>query len=217
MTIGSPLLSFVAGVLSIFSPCVLPILPIVLGAAASNHRLGPVALAAGLSISFVAIGMFVATLGYAVGLDAWVFGSISAALIVAMGIVLLLPGLQAQLALASGPIANWADRRFDGMRGDGLLGQFGCRHLVGRGLESVRRTDAWRRLAARLAGPRPGSGCDHHVCIWSWCGPPVVGARNILTRSYATIARSDDSSRPWYESSAGQRVRRDWVVGFFGA
>ena len=131
MTIGSPLLSFVAGVLSIFSPCVLPILPIVLGAAASNHRLGPVALAAGLSISFVAIGMFVATLGYAVGLDARVFGSISAALIVAMGIVLLLPGLQAQLALASGPIANWADRRFDGMRGDGLLGQFGVGILLG--------------------------------------------------------------------------------------
>jgi hypothetical protein len=31
MTIGNPLLAFLAGILSILSPCVLPILPIVLG------------------------------------------------------------------------------------------------------------------------------------------------------------------------------------------
>ena len=48
MTAGAVPLAFVAGVLSILSPCVLPILPIVLGAAASEHRWGPAALAAGL-------------------------------------------------------------------------------------------------------------------------------------------------------------------------
>jgi cytochrome c biogenesis protein CcdA len=37
MAVGSLGLAFVAGVLSILSPCVLPILPIVLGAAASEH------------------------------------------------------------------------------------------------------------------------------------------------------------------------------------
>jgi cytochrome c-type biogenesis protein len=68
--IGSPVLAFVAGVLSILSPCVLPILPVVLGAAASQHRLGPIALASGLSISFVGIGLFLATIGHAIGLDA---------------------------------------------------------------------------------------------------------------------------------------------------
>ncbi len=39
-------LALLAGVLSILSPCVLPLLPIVLGTAQSEHRLGPVALAA---------------------------------------------------------------------------------------------------------------------------------------------------------------------------
>ena len=47
MTSGSMFLAFLAGVLSILSPCVLPILPIVLGAASSAERLGPIALAAG--------------------------------------------------------------------------------------------------------------------------------------------------------------------------
>ena len=42
----------------------------ILGAAVGEHRHGPVALVAGLAISFVAIGMFIATIGYSRGLDA---------------------------------------------------------------------------------------------------------------------------------------------------
>ncbi|MGU3423203.1 cytochrome c biogenesis protein CcdA, partial [Methylobacterium sp. D54C] len=62
-------LAFLAGILSVLSPCVLPLLPLVLGAAASEHRLGPAALPAGRAQSFVAIGLFVATVGFAIGLD----------------------------------------------------------------------------------------------------------------------------------------------------
>ena len=64
MTAGALALALIAGVLSVLSPCVLPILPVVLGAAASEHRWGPAVLAVGLSISFVAIGLFAATVGY---------------------------------------------------------------------------------------------------------------------------------------------------------
>jgi cytochrome c-type biogenesis protein len=39
-------LALLAGVLSTLSPCVLPLIPIVLGAALGQHRYGPVALAA---------------------------------------------------------------------------------------------------------------------------------------------------------------------------
>ena len=62
-------LALLAGLLSILSPCVLPLVPIVIGAASGDHRYGPAALAAGLSLSFVAIGMFVATIGFSIGLD----------------------------------------------------------------------------------------------------------------------------------------------------
>jgi cytochrome c-type biogenesis protein len=130
MTLGSLALALVAGMLSVLSPCVLPLLPIVLGAAASERKWGPVALAIGLSLSFVAIGMFVATIGYAIGLDADLFRYAAAALIVVIGLVLMLPGFQAQLAVASGPIANWADRRFSGIR-SGASGQFWVGVLLG--------------------------------------------------------------------------------------
>ena len=94
-------LAFLAGVLSVLSPCVLPLLPIVLGTAASEHRLGPVALAVGLALSFVAIGLFVATIGFAAGLDTDVFRAISAALLIAVGLVLLMPKLQAHKSLST--------------------------------------------------------------------------------------------------------------------
>ena len=73
-------LAFFAGILSVLSPCVMPLLPLVLGAAASEHKLGPAALAAGLAISFVAIGLFVATIGFSIGLDGDVFRRAAAVL-----------------------------------------------------------------------------------------------------------------------------------------
>ena len=89
MTAGALALAFVAGLLSILSPCVLPILPVVLGAAASEQRWGPAVLAVGLAISFVAIGLFAATIGYSIGLDADVFRRAAAALMIVVGTVLL--------------------------------------------------------------------------------------------------------------------------------
>ena len=97
MTIGSVILAFVAGVLSILSPCVLPILPIALGAAASEHKWGPVALATGLALSFVIIGLFVATVGYSIGLNADLFRYAAATLVVVFGALLVLPGLTSRL------------------------------------------------------------------------------------------------------------------------
>jgi len=131
MTFGAIPLAFVAGVLSILSPCVLPILPIILGAAISERRFGLVALATGLATSFVGIGLFVATIGYSIGLDGDVLRYVAAFLLLAIGIVLILPPLQAQLAAASGPIANWTDQRFGSHRGQGVPGQFWTGVILG--------------------------------------------------------------------------------------
>lgn len=124
-------LAFLAGILTALSPCVLPLLPIVLGTAASEHRLGPVALAVGLALSFVAIGLFVATIGFAAGLDTDLFRTISAVLLIGIGLVLLVPKLQAQFALAASPVGNWVDEQFGGFATNGLWGQFGLGLLLG--------------------------------------------------------------------------------------
>ncbi len=124
-------LAFLAGLLSVLSPCVLPLLPLVLGAAASEHRLGPAALAGGLALSFVAIGLFVATIGFAIGLDAGVFRVAAAILLVLVGLVLMVPVAQTRLAAAAGPVSDWTERRFGGFSTAGLAGQFGVGLLLG--------------------------------------------------------------------------------------
>lgn len=124
-------LAFIAGLLSILSPCVLPLLPIVLGAAVSQHRWGPLALASGLAISFTSLGRLIAVAGFALGFDGGVFRSIAATIMIVMGLVLLVPAWQIRLATIGGPVSDWADRIFGGISGSGLSGQFAVGLLLG--------------------------------------------------------------------------------------
>lgn len=129
--LGTVAFAFLAGLLSVLSPCVLPLVPIVLGTAAAEHRLGPLALATGLAIAFTVIGLFVATIGFAIGLDGDVFRSVGAILMVGVGLVLMLPRLQTRVATAAGPVGTWAEERFGGVGTGGLSGQFAVGLLLG--------------------------------------------------------------------------------------
>ena len=132
---GLPLVSFdfgfVAGMLSTLSPCVLPILPLVLGPAMTVHRLGVVALTAGLVTSFVCVGLFVATIGFAAGLDGDVFRTISAVLLAVMGVVLLSGALQQRFAMAAGGVSNAGNRMIQRLTPTGLGGQYVLGLLLG--------------------------------------------------------------------------------------
>ena len=123
--------AYLAGLLSTLSPCVLPLLPLVLGSAASAHRFGPLALALGLASSFVIVGLFVATIGFSIGIDADVFRFVAATLMIVIGAALIVPLFQARLALAAGPLSQWANARLAGFSASGLRGQFGVGVLLG--------------------------------------------------------------------------------------
>lgn len=124
-------LAFLAGLLSILSPCVLPLVPLVLGAAISEHRLGPVALAAGLAVSFTALGLLVALVGFSAGIDANAFRVAAALVMIGLGLVLMLPAFQVRLATAGGPVVNWVEQNFGGFATSGLGGQFAVGLLLG--------------------------------------------------------------------------------------
>lgn len=124
-------LALLAGSLSTLSPCVLPLLPIVLGAAISDHRWGPLALAAGVASAFSLIGLFVATIGFSIGLDGDAFRLVGAMLLGAIGIVLMTPQLQTRLASAAGPISDWTSSRLGQVSSTGWRGQLGVGLLLG--------------------------------------------------------------------------------------
>jgi cytochrome c-type biogenesis protein len=125
------LLALAAGVLSTLSPCVLPLLPAILMGATAQHRLGPVALAGGLALSFAGIGLFVATVGYSLGLTGDVFRIVGGVLMLGIGAVLLVPAAQVQWAIAAGPLQQWTESRFGGLSTTGWRGQFGLGLLLG--------------------------------------------------------------------------------------
>lgn len=128
LTLG---LAFLAGTLASLSPCVLPLLPLVVGAAQGQHRLGPLALAGGLALSFAGLGVLLATAGFAAGIDPAVIRQLGALLMLGFGVILVMPRLQ--LAFASGagamvaPLHEVAGRH----EGRGLVGQLGLGMLLG--------------------------------------------------------------------------------------
>ncbi len=127
----SPLLAFLAGVLTILSPCVLPLVPIVFASAQNRHPLGPVALGAGLAISFTLLGLFISTIGFSLGLDPGLFRTVGAVLLLAVGLVLIVPALQHRFELAVAPVGNWANNSMSKRQRSGLLGQFAMGGLLG--------------------------------------------------------------------------------------
>jgi len=131
MISGSLAIAFIAGIFSTLSPCVLPLLPLVLGSALTVHRLGPVALASGLALSFVAIGLFVATIGFSLGLSGGSFRDVSAALMTGVGVILLVKPLQDRVSSLLSPIGDLFQNRFGVAEGNSLPGQFGVGLLLG--------------------------------------------------------------------------------------
>jgi cytochrome c-type biogenesis protein len=130
-SIGVYGLSFLAGVLSVLSPCVLPLVPILVGTALNTHRYGPYALALGLAISFTAVGVFIATVGASIGIDQEVFRNIAAALLITFGIVLLSSALQEKFASVTAGISGSGNNLLSKISTDSLSGQFLLGLLLG--------------------------------------------------------------------------------------
>jgi cytochrome c biogenesis protein CcdA/thiol-disulfide isomerase/thioredoxin len=86
--------AFLGGIVTILSPCILPILPIVLsGSIGGNHR-KPLGIVTGFVLSFTFFTLFLATIVKLTGVPADLLRSISVAILIIFGISLLIPQIQ---------------------------------------------------------------------------------------------------------------------------
>ncbi|MGC1549301.1 MAG: cytochrome c biogenesis protein CcdA [Rhodanobacter sp.] len=129
--LGTYVLGFLAGAATLLSPCVLPILPILIASALSRHRLGSTMLALGLSLSFALVGIFLATLGASIGLGANTFRHVAAILMVLFGVVMLSQRLQTVFSGMSSRIGSTGQHALGLIKGDGLMSQFLIGLLLG--------------------------------------------------------------------------------------
>lgn len=123
--------AWLAGVLTLINPCVLPLLPVIIAGALQGHRHGPLYMAAGLTVAFTIVGVLITAFGHLIGLNSSTINTVAAVLMVMFGIVLLVPRAQETLATAAGPLASGANDRMNQVNSQGALGQFTIGLLLG--------------------------------------------------------------------------------------
>lgn len=193
---GTLAAGYLAGLLSTLSPCVLPLIPVLLASALQSHPLGPLALAMGLAVSFAGLGLLLASVGYALGLDGDIVRIGASLLMGAFGLVLLVPALSAGFARAIQPLAGSGAGLLARVRGEGLSGQFGLGLLLGAVWSPC--TGPTLGAAVGLAGTREGFGQAAAVMVVFAFGAatPVVGLAYGLGRHRKRLGELAGRAKP---------------------
>lgn len=190
------LLGYVAGLLTLINPCVLPVLPIVLATALQAGRAGPIALAAGMSVSFVIVGMTIAVFGRALGIDDQVMTQAGAVLMIVFGVVLLVPRFSESFATATAGFSQRADSGMDQIDRTGLKGQF----LGGLLLGAVWVPCVGPTLGGAIALASSGENL-------SWAAATMFSFALGISTIIVALG---------YGAQSAIRKRRDWMRGMSG-
>lgn len=197
ISVSHLLLSLAAGSLTTLSPCVFPLLPLVVGGAVQANRLAPVAMGVGMAASFALIGVLLGALGPALGIDQDSVRTFGAVLLIAFACVMLVPALNARFTQWVMPIAstaNNASARLDS-------GSLGGACLLGGLLGLVWSPCSGPLLASALTLVASEGGAFRGAVILGLFG---VGAATPLV----AVA---------YASRSGFAQTRGWVLGHIDA
>jgi len=123
-------LAFLAGILSILSPCVWPLVPVVMSSAATSGRGGPLFLALGLSLSFALAGTVLSFVLLNAGLGLDVLRPFAAVLLILVGLSLLFDKAGDWLTYILGKVNPLGDRA-GGNMAVSAPGQLGVGALLG--------------------------------------------------------------------------------------
>ena len=124
-------LAFFAGIVGVVSPCVWPLVPVVTSSAAISGKIGPLYLAAGLSVSFAVAGTLLTWLLVSTSMDPEYFRLMAAVMLLLVGLILIVPSLSDWVTMR---LSMLSGRLRLGSRAGGntsARGQFGVGALLG--------------------------------------------------------------------------------------
>ena len=197
-------LAFVAGLVTILNPCVLPLVPILVGSALGKARGGPLALAAGLVTSFTIFGFTVIAFGFSLGINEQLVRTLAGALLAVAGVVLLVPQAQAALSAAAAPLTNAGNQQLARVNTDGVVGQY----VVGLLLGLVWAPCVGPTLGVAIAAASQGQDLTSAFVIFLAFGLGV--ATSILAFAYG-------SRRALGERGRALRALAQYAKPIFGA
>ncbi|MBN1685509.1 MAG: hypothetical protein JW852_02595, partial [Spirochaetales bacterium] len=102
--------AFLSGIVTILSPCILPVLPVVLSGTAGGGKARPYGILAGFVISFTAFTLALSALVKTTGISPDALRMVAVIIIALFGLVLLVPRLAAVFERVAARIARWGGR-----------------------------------------------------------------------------------------------------------
>lgn len=97
--------SFVAGLLTILAPCVLPVIPVIVGSSVASRKPGlrrPLIIVAALAVSILVFTLLLKATTVLLGVPQSVWQFVSSVIIIGLGLSYLFPSLWERLTLSSG-------------------------------------------------------------------------------------------------------------------
>lgn len=192
--------AYLAGLLTLINPCVLPVLPIVLASSMNADRRAPVVLAAGMSVSFVALGVGIAAAGPALGITQDRAAEAAALAMIAFGAILLVPAFGRSFSLAISGLAVRADARIGHPHEQGLGGQFMAGSLLGAVWSPCIGPTLGAAIALASTGQNLGAGAATMTAFAMGVSTLIVvasyGARDWTRRNGARLATFSRNARP---------------------
>lgn len=147
--------AFLAGIVTVLSPCILPVLPALLAAGAGKGHLRPIGIIVGLIISFTFFTLTLTALVHLTGISPNILRYIAIALIAGFGLMMLLPKLSEKFAEVTSKVAD--------------LGQ------TVQGKSSLLGTGFWSGV---VLGAALG-------LVWTPCAGPILAAITTLVATSA--------------------------------
>ncbi|HWE33486.1 MAG TPA: cytochrome c biogenesis protein CcdA [Solirubrobacteraceae bacterium] len=176
------LFAVIAGAGTAITPCVLPVLPALLSASALGGRRRPLGIVLGLAVTFTIAIVAVAQLVKGVGLAAGATRTIAVIVLIAFGVILLVPELAARIQAPLSRLARFGPKTrgtgfWTGVAVGGALG-FVCAPCAGPILAAVTSVSASTGASAKvvLVAISYALGLSAVMLLWA------LGGRAVLDR-----------------------------------
>ncbi len=184
------LFALVAGAGTAITPCVLPVLPAMLSASALGGRRRPLGIVLGLAITFLIAIVALAQITKGIGLAAGATRTIAVIVLIAFGVLLLVPQWAAWIQAPLSRLARFGpksrgDGFWSGLAVGGALG-FVCAPCAGPILAAVISVSASGNTSVRViaVGIAYVIGLSAVLLLWALGGRKVVGAIRRHAKGY---------------------------------
>ena len=129
------LVSFIAGVLTVLAPCILPLLPVIIGGSVSDvhSRLKPYIITASLAISIIVFTLLLKASTLLIEIPGYVWGYVSGVVLILIGLFLTFPQIWERLSFLSSANASSQRMMSSGFQKQSYMGDI----VVGAALGPV--------------------------------------------------------------------------------